>query len=265
MRDTRQYALITGASEGIGRALARRFAADGHPVILVARSQTRLEELAQQLEAEFSVTAVVMRGDLADPNTPSRLFQEVTDRSLQVDYLVNNAGFGATGLFSELDLHTQSEMIEVNIAALTKMTHLFVAPMIERKRGRILNVASIAGFQAGPYMAVYFATKAYVISFSEALSHELRGSGVTVTAHCPGATATAFSERAGNEKTRLFQKNAVAQAAPVAEHAYRAMQAGKPLAIYGALHWMLIQSLRFSPRASVRFATGWLNTPGDRK
>lgn len=255
----RRRALITGASAGIGRELARLFAQDGHDLVITARGTERLLELAQELKEAHGVDVVVEPADLTDAAAPSALFDALARRGLDVDLLVNNAGFGAAGPFLDLELERQTSMIEVNVAALTKLTHLFARSMVERGFGRVLNIASTAGFQPGPGMAVYYATKAYVISFSEAIAHELKGTGVTVTCHCPGPTATEFGERAGNEKSRLFQMGTVASAERVATDAYRAMQRGRVLAVHGALNWMTMESLRVSPRALTRAAAGWLN------
>ncbi len=254
-------ALITGASAGLGTEFARLFARDGHDVVLVARSRPRLEALAKELEQQHRVKAHVVAEDLADPAAPGRLFAAVQARGLEVEFLVNNAGFGSTGPFLDLDLGKEAEMVEVNCAALLKLSHLFARPMRERKSGRVLNVASTAGFQPGPYMATYYATKAFVVSFSEALAHELKGSGVTVTCSCPGATATEFSARSGNEKNKLFKGKNVAKAADVAADAYQAMLAGQVLRVHGFGNWLLAQSLRLSPRAVVRSVAAGMNRP----
>lgn len=256
---SRKVALITGASAGLGEQFAQCFARDGHDVILVARGAARLEALAAKLEKEHGVKAHVLPADLGQPDAPERLFEAVQARGLAVDFLVNNAGFGSTGAFLEQDLAREAEMVQVNCTALLKLSHLFSRPMRERGAGRILNVASTAGFQPGPYMATYYATKAFVVSFSEALAHELKGSGVTVTCHCPGATHTEFAQRAGNEKTRLFQRPGVAKAPDVAAHAYAAMMRGRVLSVHGALNWMTAVMVRFSPRVAVRTVTANLN------
>jgi hypothetical protein len=256
---SRKVALVTGASAGLGEQFAQLFAKDGHDVILVARSASRLEALASKLEQEHQVKAHVLPGDLGRPEVPQQLFEQVRAKGLEVEFLVNNAGFGSTGPFLEQELAKEVEMVEVNCTALLKLTHLFARPMRERGSGRILNVASTAGFQPGPYMATYFATKAFVVSFSEALAHELKGTGVTVTCHCPGATRTEFAARAGNENSRLFQRPGVAEAPEVAADAYGAMMKGRVLAVHGMLNWMAMQSLRLSPRAMVRAVTASLN------
>ncbi|RKH67367.1 SDR family NAD(P)-dependent oxidoreductase [Corallococcus llansteffanensis] len=256
---SRKVALITGASAGLGEQFAELFTRDGHDVILVARNVAKLEVLASRLEQAHGVKAHVMPADLGDPSAPERLFAQVQAQGLAVDFLVNNAGFGSSGPFVEQALAREVEMVEVNCTALLKLTHLFVQPMRERKQGRILNIASTAGFLPGPYMATYYATKAFVLSLSEALSFELKDSGVTVTCHCPGATHTEFTARAGNSETRLFKRSGVAKAPDVAAHAYAAMMKGQVLSIHGALNWLSAFSLRFSPRAAARSVTAKLN------
>lgn len=257
-------ALITGASAGIGKAMAPLFAREGHDLVLVARGKDRLEALATELQAAHRVTAHVVAADLTDPAAPFQIFEETQRLGLTIDFLVNNAGFGSNGPFLDLSLSREAEMVEVNCAALLKLTHFYAGPMRQRGFGRVLNIASTAGFQPGPYMATYYASKAFVVSFSEALSHELRDTGVTVTCHCPGATHTEFAAKAGNDKTRLFQRSGVASADEVAAHAYAAMMRGKPLAIHGALNTLLVQSLRFSPRALVRTIAAEVNLPPRR-
>jgi short-subunit dehydrogenase len=254
-----RLALVTGASAGLGEQFAHLFAEDGHDVVLVARRADRLEALAEQLRKGHDVKAHVIAADLTDPAAPQRLFDEVGQRGLQVEFLVNNAGFGSNGAFLDLDVAREAEMIEVNCTALLQLTHLFARPMRERKSGRILNVASTAAFQPGPYMATYYATKAFVVSFSEALAHELRGSGVTVTCHCPGATHTEFGAKAGNDKSLLFKRSGVAEAPEVARHAYRAMMRGETLAVHGVLNRIAMESVRFSPRFLVRTVAAALN------
>lgn len=256
---SRKVALVTGASAGLGEQFAQRFAQDGHDVILVARRAPKLEALAAKLEKEHGVKAHVLPADLSRPEAPQQLFEEVRQRGLEVEFLVNNAGFGSAGPFLEQELGREVEMVEVNCTALLKLTHLFARPMRERGSGRILNVASTAGFQPGPYMATYFATKAFVVSFTEALAHELKSTGVKVTCYCPGATHTEFASRAGNDQSRLFQRPGVAKAPDVVAHAYGAMMKGRVLAVHGLLNWIAMQSLRFSPRSTVRALTATLN------
>ena len=258
----KKTALVTGASAGLGEQFASLFARDGHDVILVARSAARLEALAQKLQQQHSVKAHVVPADLTDPASPQRLYEQVQALGVEVEYLVNNAGFGTTGAFLELERKKEADMVQVNCTALLELSHLFARPMRERGHGRILNIASAAGFQPGPYMATYYATKAFVLSFSEALAHELKGTGVTVTCHCPGATQTEFASRAGNENTRLFQRPGVATAEEVAAHAYQAMMKGRVLSVHGLFNWLGTQSVRFLPRFVPRAIAANLNHNG---
>lgn len=248
-KSKRETALITGASSGIGLELARLMAAD-FDLILTARNQTRLSDIAFELEAAHGNHVYAIAADLAQPQAPDQLFAEIARRGLEVDALINNAGFGAYGEFAESASQPQLEMIQVNITALTHLTRLALKGMLARHHGRIMNVASTAGFQPGPLMAVYYATKAYVISFSEAIANELQGSGVTVTCLCPGATATEFAARADMEKSRLFKMGKMSSQA-VARIGYRAMMKGKTLAITGTRNWLMAESVRFSPRKLV--------------
>lgn len=258
----KRTALVTGASAGLGKELADLFAADGHDVVLVARSKGKLDELAKELGDKHGVKAHVVAADLGEPSAPAVIFEQVDGRGLAVDFLVNNAGFGSTGAFFELDLGRELQMVDVNMRALLELTHRFGGPMRERRFGRILNIASTAGFQPGPYMATYYATKAFVVSFTEALAFELQGSGVTATCHCPGATHTEFAKAAGNDKTKLFQRSSgIASAREVSEHAYRAMMAGEVLSIHGAMNWLGMEATRFMPRFAVRSLVAGLNRP----
>src|SRR5882724_4268317 len=186
--------LITGASSGIGLELAKCFAADGCKLVLVARNTDALEKLAEELRRKNKIEAIVLTADLSLPETPRRIFQELSAQKISVDVLVNNAGFGLHDAFAKLPLQRQLEIIQVNVTALTELTGLFLPGMIERKRGGILNVASVAGFLPGPNMAVYYASKAFVLSFTEALAEELAEAGVTISAFCPGATESNFSQ-----------------------------------------------------------------------
>lgn len=252
---------MTGASAGIGKELASLFAADGHDLVLVARSSAKLEALAADLTKAHGVTAHAIAADLADPSAPAKVEEQAKQRGLAIDFLVNDAGFGSNGAFLDLDVTRELQMVDVNVRALVELSHRFARPMRDRRFGRIMNVASTAGFQPGPFMATYYATKAFVISFSEALAFELEGTGVTVTCHCPGATATEFAAIAGNENTRLFQRSGVADARSVAAHAYRAMMNGEVLSIHGALNWLGMQSLRLAPRSVTRSIAASLNRP----
>ena len=248
---TRKTALVTGASMGIGLELARQFASHGHDVVLVARHRETLEAVAARLETESGISAHVIVADLSERNAPQSLFDEVRSAQLQIDFLVNNAGFGLGGEFSSTDLDRELDIIQVNMAALTHVTKLFLPQMIERRNGRIMQLASIAAFQPGPMMAVYYASKAYVLSFSQALSEELRDSGVTVTALCPGPTATNFAATARVSNSMVFAKTGVASASDVASYGYSAMMRGKRIAIPSMRDRVMVQIQRIAPRAMV--------------
>lgn len=254
-------ALVTGASAGLGKELASLFAKDGHDVVLVARSESKLNELAADLSKTHGITAHVVAADLGKPTAPDAIVEATTRKGIFVDHLVNNAGFGSNGAFLDLPLAREVEMIEVNVTALVKLTHHYGRAMKEKGFGRIMNIASTAGFQPGPFMATYYATKAFVVSFTEALAYELEGSGVTVTCHCPGATKTEFASTAGNDKSRLFQRSGVADAKDVALHAYRSMMSGETLAVHGFLNAVGVAGVRFMPRSVVRGIAAGLNRP----
>lgn len=245
----RETALITGASTGIGLDLARLMAPD-FDLVITARNRARLEQIAQELQSQNGNRVHVVPGDLARPEAPQQIWSEVERRGLRVDALINNAGFGSYGMFADLPLQTQLEMIHVNITALTYLTRLALPKMIERKHGRIMNVASTAGFQPGPLMAVYYATKAYVVSFSEAIANELKGTGVSVTCLCPGATATEFATRAEMEKSRLFKMGKM-KSIDVARAGLGGMMRGKTMVIPGMRNWMMAEAVRFGPRKLV--------------
>ena len=257
---TAGVALITGASAGLGLEYAKLFAADRHDVVLVARRRDRLDALAKELESARRVRAHVIAADLGTPDGPRRVLDELRRIGVEVEFLVNNAGFGSSGPFAALDLARELEMIEVNISSLLVLTHELLAGMLARRSGRILNIGSTAGFQPGPFMATYYASKAFVNSFTEALSYELRGTGVTATVSCPGATATEFSAVAGNDRSRLFRMGA-ASPRVVAREGYRAMMAGKPIVVHGVKNKFGVQLLRVSPRAAVRAVAASLNPP----
>jgi short-subunit dehydrogenase len=240
-------ALVTGASAGLGRDYARLFAADGHDVVLVARRRERLEELAREIGGQGGTQVHVLPLDLSDREAPRRCVEELRARGLAIDFLVNNAGLGTNGPFVEADPAKQLEMIQVNVASLVELTRLLVPDMLARKRGRVLNVGSTAGFQPGPFMAVYYASKTFVNSFSEALAYELDGTGVTVTVSCPGATATEFAGHAGNDSSLLFKLGA-ADSMSVAREGYAAMMAGRRMVVHGFTNKLGVQALRVSPR-----------------
>lgn len=243
-------ALITGASKGIGLELAHIFAASGYDLILVARDHSKLAELAKTLEAKHRTKSLVLALDLGLAETPRKIAQAAQDSGRHVDVLVNNAGFGLLGPFQTTSLDVELEMIQVNLSALVALTKHFLPEMVRRKRGRILQVASTAGFQPGPLMAVYYATKAFVLSFSEALAEELRGTGVTVTALCPGPTASEFQKVAKMQGSRLVGTR-MDSAKMVAQAGYDAMVAGIRIVIPGARFKLLPFMLRFFPRAAV--------------
>src|SRR3954469_13215035 len=245
----RQTALVTGGSGGIGLELARVLARNRFDLVLVARKRDTLEAAAGQLEGAFDVKAHVFAADLRLTESPQTIFDFLLNEDIHVDALVNNAGFGLGGEFADTELQRELDMIQVNCSALTQLTKLFVPAMIKRRAGRVLNVASTAAFQPGPLMAVYYATKAYVLSFSEALAEELRNTGVTVTALCPGPTRTEFASEAGVTNSRLFSLFGAADATDVAEYGFRAMMAGTRVAIPGLRNKLVAQANRFAPRA----------------
>src|SRR6266852_2776089 len=246
-----QTALITGASAGIGRELVKLFAKDGYNLVLVARTASRLNQFADELQRQFSISAKPFALDLTSTSAPQFLFDQLARENIAIDVLVNNAGHGKLGAFADVSSEESLGQIQLNITALTYLTKLFLSPMLERRSGKILNVASTAGFQPGPLMAVYYATKAYVISLSEALATELQGSGVTVTCLCPGATDTEFQKRAGTENIALFRKLRPMDAQTVARAGYRGLMSGKTLVIPGFRNRLLAESVRFGPRKLV--------------
>jgi len=250
MPTSSESALITGASYGIGLEFSRIFASEGYNLVLVARSADRLRQLASELEKNHGTRSLILATDLTEPGASAYVQEQTTRAGIEVDVLVNNAGFGQYGKFAENDLEECLRQIQLNVTTLTHLTRLYLPAMFERKSGRILNVASTAAFQPGPLMAVYFATKAYVLHFSEALANELSGTGVTVTCLCPGATATEFHNRANATGQRLLKFGSM-DARTVAEDGYRAMMAGKTVAISGFKNWLLAQSIRISPRRLV--------------
>jgi short-subunit dehydrogenase len=237
-------ALITGASSGIGLELARVFAREGYGLVLVARNQKRLEEIAQELRpAEAQVIAL----DLSLPGAP----EEINGKAPKVDVLVNNAGFGVFGKFVEKGLAEELNMMQLNMTALVTLTRLYLPAMISAGNGKIMNVASTAAFQPGPLMAIYFATKAFVLSFSEAIANELEGTGVIVSALCPGPTASDFQERAKMQNSALVKGRKMMDSRTVAEAGYRGLMAGKTIVIPGLANKLLTHSLRLSPRSIV--------------
>ena len=232
-----QTALITGASSGIGLELTRLFAKDGYDLILVAHDEDRLKATAAEMKEKFQADSVIFAVDLSSNSAPQEVFDFTQKQGKQVDMLVNNAGFATYGLFAEIEREKDMNMLKVNILTLTELTKLFLPRMLERKHGKILNLASTAAFLPGPLMACYYASKAYVLSFTEALANELEGTGVTITALCPGPTGTGFVKRANLESSKLFKKE-VMKADEVAKIGYEALMAGKPVVVAGLSNYL---------------------------
>jgi len=243
-------ALITGASSGIGLELAHLFARDGYRLVLLARNRSTLRQIGDDLQERYSITVRIAPKDLAHPATPTELYQELKEAGVLVDVLVNNAGFGLSGAFLSTDWATEAEMLQVNIVAATHLTKLFL-PQIRAREGKVLNVASTAAFQPGPFMSVYYASKAYLLSFSEALSEELEGSGVTVTCLCPGPVATNFQKRAYLQGTAMTNSPLTVDVQTVARMGYEGMKRGKRLVIPGWKNRLGVELLRISPRSTV--------------
>jgi short-subunit dehydrogenase len=252
------HTLITGASTGIGLEIARRLAQRGELLVITARSGPTLEEVAVELRRLGSPEVTVLPADLATPSGAGALLEQLGARGLTIGTLVNNAGFGAIGAFATLGETEQLDMVQLNVTSLVHLTRRLLPDMVARGHGHVLNVASVAGFQPGPGMATYYATKAFVVSFSEAIGRELRGSGVTVTTLCPGPTATPFVQRARMTSTLLFRPGNVMTAGEVADAAVRAIGRGG-LVVPGFMNKLLIQSQRISPRAMVLGITSRLN------
>jgi short-subunit dehydrogenase len=257
-------ALITGASAGLGLEFAKLFAADKHDLVLVARRKDRLDALAAELTQAHGIKVEVIAADLMDAGAPQQVLDAVKRSGLEVGFLVNNAGFGNNGPFAQAELAKELGQVAVNIAALVALTRGLLPAMLERKSGRILNIGSTAGFQPGPFMAVYYASKAFVNSFTEALSFELKGTGVSATVSCPGPTATEFFDVAGNAQSKLRQK-AVMSAEEVARQAYQAMHLGKPMVVHGLVNRFTAWSVGLAPRGMVRAVAASLNRPPGHK
>ena len=248
---TGQTALVTGASMGIGVDLAECFAKDGYDLILAARSDAALRDVAARLSATYAVKARVFAVDLAERGGGARLAEAIKAAGLEVDVLVNNAGFGKAGAFAGSNLDLQLGMIDLNDRALVELTHLYWSQMLARKRGGILNVASMAAFVPGPLMAVYYASKAFVLSFSEALWEEARDTGVHVSCLCPGATKSKFRERAGTGATRFGQTAAVMDSMPVAQAGYAGFRKNQRVVITGKGNNRTAKLVPFLPRSMV--------------
>jgi short-subunit dehydrogenase len=254
-----EVALVTGASGGIGEDLARLIAAGGRDVVLLARSAPKLQALADELSGAHRITTTVLAMDLSEPGAADQVGRTLAERRIAIDMLVNNAGFGTFGEFARENPQEQLRMLQVNVVALTMLTRFLLPGMLERRRGRILNVASTAAFQPGPLMAVYYASKGYVMSLSLALTEETAGTGVTVTCLCPGPTRTGFQARAQMDKSRLLRVTSIMSAADVARAGYDAMIGGRALVIPGVANKIGAQSVRFVPRRVAAKIAGALN------
>jgi uncharacterized protein len=244
-------ALITGASNGIGLELAKIHASKKDNLVLVARNKTRLDELKIELESAHGVKVYTIGADLSLENAAKKIYEETKAQNIQIDYLVNNAGFGDFGLFAETDWEKEEMMISLNIRTLTQFTKLYLKDMVQRRFGKIMNVASTAAFQPGPTMAVYYATKAYVLHFTEAVNNESKEYGVSLTALCPGATESGFQAAASMEESALVKNKKLPSSYEVATYGYKSMMKGKVVAIHGLKNWILANSVRFTPRSIV--------------
>lgn len=247
----KQTALITGASSGIGLELAKLFAQNKQNLILVARSTDKLTQLANELKSKHGIDVHVLSKDLSNYNAAKEIFDFTKQQNITITHLVNNAGFGDFGFFIESNWAKQEQMINLNITALTYLTRLFLPEMKNNKFGKVLNVASTAAFQPGPTMSVYYATKAYVLHFSEAIANELEGTGITVTALCPGATESGFQTLAAMEESKLVKGKKLPTSEEVAKYGYAAMNKGKKVAIHGIMNYIMANSIRFTPRSLV--------------
>ena len=246
-----RYALVTGASGGIGGAISTELAKRGYPLVLVARNEAALNALAAELSSKYGVAAEVVVADLGEHGAAAALAADLALRGLVIDTLVNNAGFGEFGLFSEADAAKCSEMMQVNMVTLTELTRELLPGMVHRGGGRVMNLASTAAFLPGPLMAVYYATKAYVLSFSEAINNELHGTGVTVTAVCPGPTSSGFQVAAAMQDSKLVKDRKIMSASAVAKAAVGATWKGKPVEVVGLNNKLLAFTPRFMPRRVV--------------
>lgn len=247
----KKVALITGASTGIGKELAHIHAEQGGDLVIVARSKNKLKQIKTELEAKYSIEAMVIAKDLGTSNAPKEIYDEIKSAGIEIEYLINNAGFGALGKFHELELERQTSMINLNVTSLTILTRLFLPDFVKENRGKILNVSSTASFMPGPLQAVYYATKAYVTFFSNALAEELYDTNITVTNLMPGATETEFGAVSGMEKTQIFKKTVSARS--VAEDGYRGMMEGKLDVISGLTtsQKIMMKMIPFTPKKMI--------------
>jgi uncharacterized protein len=244
-------ALITGASLGIGLEFAKTFAAAKNNLVLVARNEEKLKALSAELEKTYGITVKIIAADLSNMEELQKVYNSCKAENITVDYLVNNAGIGVYDFFIESDWDKTEQMIDLNIKSLTKMCKLFIPDMVARKSGKILNVASTAAFQPGPTMAVYYASKSYVLFFSEAIYNELQGTGVSVTCLCPGATESNFFEAAAMHESNLVKGKKLPTSKEVAEFGYKAMMKNKMTVIHGLMNTIMATSIRFTPRKLV--------------
>ena len=256
----RKTALVTGASGGIGRAIGEQFARDGVDLVITARGLNTLELISAEWSKKYAVNVMVYASDLSQPGAANILADTALSRGVMVDYLVNNAGYGLFGLFKDSRLDDELAMMTINMASLTVLTKRFLPQILERK-GKIMNVASTAAFQPGPYMSVYYATKSYVLSFTEALAAELADTGVTVTALCPGPTRSGFQEKAAMHDSALVKGKNLPTAEQVGQAGYRAMMAGKRVFVPGLMNKLLVQTLRFTPRNIVTAVVKKMSAP----
>lgn len=251
-------ALITGASSGIGLECAKILASKGVHLVLVARSREKMEALAQELISQHKIKVHVFACDLSLTGAAEKVFKYCKDQSIVVDYLINNAGFGTFGMFKDSNWEKNEDMIQVNILALTQLTHLFLPEMLQRKSGKIMNVASTAAFQPGPTMAIYYATKAYVLHFTEAIANEIENSGVSITALCPGPTESEFQAVADLQESKMVKGRKLVSSAEVASFGIEAMMKGKTVVIQGFVNAVFANLVRFLPRKAVVKITRWI-------
>ncbi|AEW86733.1 NAD(P)-dependent oxidoreductase [Flavobacterium columnare NBRC 100251 = ATCC 23463] len=250
--------LITGASSGIGLELAKIHAEQGDDLVLVARNGQRLDDLKIELKTKNNIRVYTISEDLSKRGAALNVYNEVKKYGLTIDYLINNAGFGDFGLFVKSNWDKTDQMIQLNITALTQFTHIFLKDMVQRKNGKIMNVASTAAFQPGPLMAVYYATKSYVLHFTEAIANEVEGTGVTITALCPGATESGFQSMADMESSKLVKNKKLPTSREVAYYGYQAMLRGDVVAIHGIKNTLLANTVRFAPRKWVTKITRFI-------
>lgn len=243
-----KYVLITGASSGIGYEFAKIFARENYNLILTARSEEKLDKLRNEILSMNKVSIVTIGKDLSNPTAAEEIYKEVSEKKLEIDILVNNAGFGTYGKFIDANPEKEIDMINLNIISLVKLTHLFLQDMKKMGKGKILNIASTAAFQPGPLMAVYYATKSFVLHFSEAIDEELLGSGITITTLCPGPTESGFQEAAQITQSKLVKGRKLPTSKEVAEFGYRKLMKGKRVAIHGKLNFIIANLIRFTPR-----------------